>query len=58
MISILVFEVSCQFFVSFSHCASCDSRLVYDVVCKALSFKGALCSLSVVAFFHMFVVDM
>ena len=54
MISVSIFEVSCQSYLSFSHCAGCNSRLVYKVVCKALSFEGALTFLSAVAFFHVF----
>ena len=54
MVSVSFLEVSCQSYVRFSHCVGCDSRLVYNVVCKALSFKGALFFLSAVAFFHVF----
>ena len=54
MISISFFEVSCQSYVSLSCYAGCDSRLIYNVVCEALSFEGALVFLSAVAFFHKF----
>ena len=54
VISISFFEVSCQSYVSFSRCAGCDSRLVYNVACEALSFEGALVFLSAVPFFHGF----
>ena len=54
MVSVLFFEVSCQSYVSFSRClVGCDSRLVYNIVCKAFSFEGAL-FLSAVTFFHVF----
>ena len=49
MVFLSFFEVSCQSYVSFSRCVSCESRLIYNVVCKALSFKGALFFLSAVA---------
>ena len=54
MISVSFFKVSRQSFVSFSRYAGCDSSLLDNVVCKALSFEGALVFLSAVAFFHGF----
>ena len=53
-VSVSFFEVSCQSYVSFSGCVACDSCLIYKVVCKALSFEGALFFLSAVAFFDVF----
>ena len=50
MVSVSFFEVSCQSYVRFSRCDGCDSRFVYNVVCKVLSFEGALFFLSAVAF--------
>ena len=54
MISISFFEVSCQSYLSLSRYAGCDSSLLYNVVCKELSFQGAEVFLSAVAFFHGF----
>ena len=54
MVSVSFFEVSRQSYVRFSRCVACDSRLIYNVVYKALSFEGALCFLSTVAFFDVF----
>ena len=48
MVSVSFFEVSCQSYVRFSGCVACDSRLIYNVVCKVLSFEGALFFLSAV----------
>ena len=54
MVSVSFFEVRCSSYVRFSHCVGCYSRLVYNVVCKALSIKGALFFVSAVTFFDMF----
>ena len=50
----IVVLCSCQSDVRFSHCVACDGRSLYNVVCKALSFEGALFFLSAVAFFDVF----
>ena len=53
MVSVSFSEVNCQSYVSFSRCGACGSRLINNVVCKALFFEGALFFLSAVAFFDV-----
>ena len=53
MVSVSFFEVSCQSYVRFSRCVASDSRLIYNVVFKALSLEGAMFFLSAVAFFDV-----
>ena len=52
--SISFFLASCQSYVRFSRGVACNSRLICNVFCKALSFEGALFFLSAVAFFDVF----
>ena len=54
MVSVSFFEVTCQSYVRFSRCVARDSRLICNVLCKALSVEGALFFLSAVAFFDVF----